>query len=335
MGVCKSTWHRVGGGCAGGAGGGGITRVDAGYGLAVDLPTGPNLVVGAMPADDTIMASDDGLRATFAPMLFLPADDGLTDFVVSSNTTLANNVYYHDYEIPSAYSVKTANYIPFCSGTATIDGVLHNDGVDASGSTAGTATAAGAHGPATSAGGAAGTGAGSSAGSVSNSLGGSGGNGGTGSGGSGGLGGVASAPPANRGGVNIALLPLHRLLGVSAFAGGTTGVAFGYGGGGGGGGGDGGLGGAGGAGAGRAAIVARYLQGVGVIRANGGRGGNAPGGTGRGGGGGGGAGSAEAYAGRHLTQVTLEALGGAGGNGSGTGTNGAPGAAGRTFRGRV
>lgn len=233
-----------------------------------------------------------------ASSLYGTGADG--DVAVSSTITLTRDMHYNNLVVTGSGVVVGGGFRIFVKGALTVNagGVIHADGLAASGNGGGGFSSQGTLDRGTT--GANGTGtAGGAAGSNSSfCLGGSGGAGGAGSGGAGGAGGVATAASAADGGP-YPPMP-SALMGVLwRGAASNSWQALRGGCGGGSGGGDGTTsGGGGGAGGNVLVVVARTIVNAGTIRANGGAGAARGFGTNPGGGGGGGGGAGGVGAGR-------------------------------------
>ncbi len=225
---------------------------------------------------------------------FGDGSDGDLTIGAGQTVSLSANKQYANITIAATGVLQTNGWIVRCSGTVTNDGVIHDDGNDASGasigatlSATGTRTAghAAGTGRATTGVGAAGTNGTVHAYSWYNPAGGSGG---SVTGYAGGAGTTAVA-----GGSTTALdfNPIIALEGRNWIPISTT-TRYERGGGGGGGGGNNGatFAGAGGGGGGKVLVLCNTLAGSGVFRARGGNGGNGTAGGGSCGGGGGGSG---------------------------------------------
>lgn len=271
------------------------------------------------------------------PGLYGDGSDG--DATISGATSLTRDMYYDDLTIEGAGVLATSGFRVYVRGLLTVQsgGVIHDDGIDASGTTAGAGLAArgtlrvesssGGAGRSTS--GTGNSGSGSPGGVWNNTSTPAGGAGGAGGGNGGGSGGNPTVRNANTGS------PRN-------FVSALTGFAFGsgpslYQGNGGGGGGGGGCtlsgttsSGGGGGGGGGVLLVCRRLSNAGRITARGGGGAAATGSAGNaGGGGGGGGGWVSVVVGQVLTQGTIDAAGGAGGAAfGGSGVAGSSGTAG-------
>jgi hypothetical protein len=70
-----------------------------------------------------------------AEQLFGDGSDG--DVIISSNTTLTRDMYYNDLTINSGITLNTGGYRIYIKGTLTNNGVIANNGNDASGDTIG------------------------------------------------------------------------------------------------------------------------------------------------------------------------------------------------------
>jgi hypothetical protein len=264
-----------------------------------------------------LQAAVSGLGAA----IFGDGSDG--DVTISSNTSLAADMYYNNLTVNSGVTLSTNGYRLFVRGTLTVEGSIADNGSTGGGTRAGTSAYNGAW-----AGGSGGTTTGTAGSSGSAGPGGgNGGAGGTGSGGAGGAGGTNSTAYLSVYGANKQLRNLAWVIG--PHGNGVTAQALEGGSGGGGGGGNSTqAGGAGGSGGGIVLTAARVLAGSGSITANGGAGANATN-TNTGGGGGGGGGRVFLVStATTVGSLTVTANGGAGGSGNGTGTNGTAGVAG-------
>lgn len=293
--------------------------------LNARVPVGTNGQV--LTADSTAAL---GVAWSTQPLIdFGDGSDGAV--TISSNTTLTRDMYYSSLTVNATFTLSTAGFKIFVSGTLTNNGTISNNGTAGS---AGVGTSSGAGGAGAVAGTLGGGGAGATTGaaagaagvagtSVNPSIGGSGGAGGAGgTGGSGGAGGVATFTP-------LRTLTPHIIYGVTLLGGGAGG---GSGGNGSTSGGTRGNGGGGGGGGGVLFVWARFLVNNGTIQSLGGAGGAGAasvGTGGNGGGGGGGGGGSVRLAYETITAGTLLATGGTGGAAGGNG-GGPAGVAGTT-----
>ena len=270
--------------------------------------------------------------------------DGVTTFntfssLAGSTYTLTRDTFLADGStINAGITLYTAGFRLFCKGRLINNGTIHNNGKDAAGAVAGTATPVGTlgigvAGGAGHAGVAAGTG-GTNA-PAPNTL-----ADGSGAGGAGGAGGAQAGgaagtyvPAAANGGANFLAAVQSGFLFASVSGGNQGGVTIMCGGAGGGGGGSDNAGvtaGGGGGGGGVMILCVYWLQNNGVISCNGGKGADAAGAGGNGGGGGGGGGGLIQSLSRFRSgSGTMTVAGGLGGAKiGGTGVVGAPGSVG-------
>lgn len=258
-----------------------------------------------------------------------------------SEYTLTRDIYLaHGSAVNLGVKIKTRSYRVFCTGTLTLAGTIHANGLAPVGTTGGQSGGTGAAGASyytTSnqdgggGGGFGATGAKSGGGNISNAVGGTGGAGGSASAGGTGTGTVANnvtAPIASLGGMPRSIV--HLELGATAptvvkyegGTGGTSGASAG----------SPAATGAGGGGGGICGVFAQTLINTGTLEAKGGDGGSASGASGNaGGGGGGGAGAIFVICGSSSVLGTTIVTGGVGGIGRGTGGTGGTGAAGNVF----
>jgi len=271
-------------------------------------------------------------------MIYGDGSDG--DTVISSNTTLARDMYYKNLTVNSGITLTAAGYRPFVSGLTINDGTIAhqgNNGANGGASTgvenAGGAALAAAYLGATGAGGDGRAGninqTGGSGGAVTSSLGAGAGNGGAGDGsGAGGSGASVTSIPATSGSFRVlpSIIYLYDFIVGARITGGAG--AGGGGSGGGGGAGDVSEGGGGGGGGGVLLIASRLIINNGTIIVGGGDGGNGgpthQGGQGGGGGGGGGGFLALVYQ-SYSGSGTKTANGGTGGTATATGVAGSNG----------
>lgn len=284
--------------------------------------------------------------------------------IAAGTTTLTRDMFYDDLSISSGAVLRPDGFRVFVRGTLTLDGLIHSNGGNGSGTAAGggayvsgsrplsTGNTAGgggssgclAPGPGSSnataprgfsnSGGAAG---------ITNPFpcvactGGAGTDGGAGKGGGGGAGGNNSGGASAQNGEAAGTVgvssaahgDLRALLRGSFDAVNLNYVKYGAGGTGGGGGGCGGTnGGGGGGGGGIVFVAARYATGSGSVQAKGGNGGNGSGAIGGGGGGGGGGGVVVLIIGSGSTPTTSVVGGTKGNGGVGSGGHGNGGAGG-------
>lgn len=256
--------------------------------------------------------------------LFGSGVDG--DVVISSNTSLTEDMYYNNLTVNATYKLDTNGYKVFVKNTTTSDGVISHNGNNANPATngGGAGRTSGTIGV-SYAGGAGGiSGAGAAGANATNSLGGAGGAGGTGASGAGGAGGTVATPIAGNGGPKVWNNPFQASTGRVLNA---TQANFASGGGGGGS--DGTTGAGAGGGGGCVILFSKKLAGTGSIEAKGGNGKNASGGN-KGGGGGGGGGVVVIFSQTNITDtsLTVSVAGGIAGTGTGTGTDGTAGGAG-------
>lgn len=239
--------------------------------------------------------------------------------ITGGTTTLTRDMYYDNLTVESTGVLATNGFRVFVRDLLTVEasGVIHNDGGNASGATAGVGVVGSINGG----------GDGGSTGpvapdSVSNGLGGSGGDGGA-SGTTGQTAATPTVPPATSGGYR----DLHTLMTSYLIDGNYL-----RGGGGGGAGEDNGAsGGGGGAGGGIVLICAFRVSNEGAIRAAGGNGGNGTGSNAAGGGAGGG-GLVILVSRGYEGAGTVTAPTGTVGTGSGTGQDGYPGTSGTVLQ---
>jgi hypothetical protein len=289
--------------------------------------TGFAPVAGTVSATDTILQAFGKLSQVEKRMAYGNGADG--NVVISTNTTLVRDMYYHDLEIQGGAILFTNGFRVHVSGVFSGSGIIDRAGTDATGTAATGALAAGTLGG-SGAGGAGGNAAGSAGGSVNPGIGGGGGTGGA-TGSAGGAGGGITVPAATVGGVEVLnawrQASIARDLGNAILVGGA---------GGGGGAGDGTAGGAGGAGGGVVVIAAKQITFTGNVTVQGGDGFQPVAGN-RGGGGGGGGGAIIIIGEQDLTTLpfTTNVLGGVGASGSGTGGSGIIGTNGRLVKVRI
>jgi hypothetical protein len=240
-----------------------------------------------------------------------------------ATVTLTQDMYYADLTIAAGGTLLPNGYRVFVKGIATIDGVISNNGLPASGTSGAPALPAGTLGGA----GAGATGAGAS-GFIALATGGASGFGGNGSAESGQPGGIVTPPSASVGGYRVWSDVFSALKGVVLNG---SKCGGGVGGGGGGSNGTGGISGGGGGGGGIILLSANIVTGTGTISATGGTGGDAPS-VDCGGGGGGGGGVLAMITNVNNFTGTIDLSGGAGGlGGGGAGQAGNPGSIGQTF----
>jgi hypothetical protein len=256
--------------------------------------------------------------------LFGDASDG--DVVISSNTTIARDMYYDNLTVEAGFLLHTEGFRVFVRDTLTVEatatlGAPGNDGEDGddgSGGAGGAGWSDGTVAGAVAGGAAEGTGTQAGTG-VSSSLGGNGGDSGASDGGSDGAsGGAITAPLAESGGQLRDVLQAIKARGVNTD---TLEIRGGGGGAGGGSTGGGDRGGGGGGGGGVAVIVARHIINNGTISCAGGAGGDAigtPPSIGGGGGGGGGGLVVLIYR-SYSGSGTISVAGGLGGSDNGVG----------------
>lgn len=256
--------------------------------------------------------------------LFGSGVDG--DVVISSNTSLTEDMYYNNLTVNATYELDTNGFKIFVKNTTTPDGVIAHNGKNANPVTngGGAGRSSGTIGVSYAGGSGGISGAGQNGTNAVNSLGGIGGAGGTGASGAGGAGGTVTNPISGNGGPKVWNSPFQASTGRVLNA---TQANFGAGGGGGGS--DGTTGAGAGGGGGCVILFSKKLAGNGSIEAKGGNGKNASGGN-KGGGGGGGGGVVVIFSQTNITDtsLTVSVAGGTAGTGTGTGTDGTAGGAG-------
>lgn len=262
-----------------------------------------------------------GLMQPAAPSYYGDGSDGAATLngtnTYSSWSTKSGNVYtltrdvqLSSLTISSGVTLKPAGYVVQVNGELLLNGLIHDDGGDASAHNGG---AAGATGTA----GATGVwGETNNASGLSSAMGASGGRGGTGQGGYS-QGGTATAP-GDLSWLNSAPLKSSIPSGLNAGCGG--GHAGGWGG---------TAGAGGGGGGGKVIVYALYANGSGTLRARGGQGAGCTGGP-QGGGGGGGGGWVMLVTSSASHSYTITATGGNGGAGASSEWDGVAGTNGRT-----
>jgi hypothetical protein len=253
-------------------------------------------------------------------------------------TTLVREMYYNNLTVPVGSTLATGNHRVFVRGTATIDGIIQNNGGNGGNAASGAGGSAGAvaggnAGPIRSGTsgslGRSGNGTGTSSTGKTVRLGGAGGAGGAAGINAGGGTSVSPAPVDNEGGPNP-IKNLGNALLMCAFNLGFLTEASSAGQGGGSGAGDSATsgGGGGGGGGGSCVLVARTIAGTGTHRALGGNGGTGFAGTSQGGGGGGGGGGIVVTISDNASTLTDSVAAGTGGAGAGGGGAGVDGAVG-------
>lgn len=288
-------------------------------------PTAPTASAGTDTTQIATTAFVQDALTTAASGFFGSGIEG--DVVDSGNRTLARVHTYNNWTIQNGATITPARFPVFVAGTLTIDsgGFISQNGVNASGQTAGTgggASAAGMMGVGSSGGNGGNVGAGGSSGvtSAQQPIGiGTACKGGNGGGAA--VGGTLTEQAAINGNPYIA----DRMFGFFPYntTGAFTPVNGGSGGGGGAGGGASGVGGGGGGGGGVVVIIARHVINNGAIQAKGGNGAN---GTAANGGGGGGGGGGKVFIlCQSYTGNSPDVSGGTKGTKQGTGTDGVDG----------
>lgn len=278
--------------------------------------------------------------AAFAAICYGSGDDGPANFdgtntfsfasKVGSVYTLTRDLFLADGAIvaPSA-TVNVAGFKVFGTGTLTNNGIIHCDGRDAVGGTAGAASRVGTLGIGTAGGNGRANNTGLNGGGQSNTLGDAllvGGAGGAGGVNAGGLGGTY-VPSNTNGGAEFLMPVMTGFLFNSASGGNQATISIIGGGAGGGGGGSDNIGVTGGGGGGGVLILNIFnFVNNGIVRCAGGKGADAAGAGGNGGGGGGGAGGVLFNLSRYRSGAgVLICPGGLPGAGFGTGAAGLPG----------
>ncbi len=309
-----------------GAGGSGVTSVNADTGPAVVLDAAD---VGAVPTTRTVNGqalSSDITISTASGMAAFWGDGSDGNVTISGTTTLTTDMFYNTLTVQSGGILKTNGYRVYCKTALIVDsgGKVHFDGNSASAATPGSAVSPGSTDGSVAGSATNGSGVGTNTSNQSaGAFGGRGGNGGAGSGGAGGVSGTIPSPTSVIGGRFPKALPqlaTGQLSQAQTLGGGTAGAS---------GGGTSVSGGAGGAAGGVMVINAKSVTNNGTISANGGAGGTMP--SGNKGGGGGGGGGVVVINCESFTGTTPTATGGALGAGVGTGVNGTAGANGTVF----
>ena len=281
-----------------------------------DSPTFAGLTV--TPGSVSFPAGSIPASSLAASPIFGNGSDG--NVTISATATLTRDMYYSNLIVNTGIVLNTGGFRIFVKGLFTLNGMIRDNGSDASGQ----GGVLGA--PSGSVGGGGGTGGGGSGSvggggaSLTNSLGGNGGTGATSGANSGGAGGLSTAPTALEGSAQV-VNAIPNVLTCRVLSGAL--VTGGSGGGGGGSALAGAIGGGGGGGGGVVMIAARGFSGAGSIGANGGSGANGIG-TGGGGGGGGGGCVVIVTTSALPASITTSVTGGSAGTGGtgGAGTTG-------------